>query len=190
VEVALADGARARVGPAGPEHAEGLRALHRRMRPESRYLRWFSPRRELRPEDVVRFSHPDGSRHAGMVCLVDGLLVGHASFDRSEDSPDEAEVAFEVDDAHHGRGIATLLLEALADHAASRGLRVFVAHVIPDNARMLRVLRDAGFARRARFEDGVVRVELRLGDTAASRRARFGRRVRAAVRRRLATRDP
>jgi hypothetical protein len=37
-----------------------------------------------------------------------------------------------------------------------------VAHVLPTNRKMLQVFRDLGFAERARFEDGVVRVEVAL----------------------------
>ena len=51
--------------------------------------------------------------------VLDGdQLIGVASYERQAGS-DVAEVAFEVEDAHQGRGIGTLLFESLAEAAAN-----------------------------------------------------------------------
>ena len=57
----------------------------------------------------------------------------------------EAEVAFLVEDRHQGRGIAQLLLEHLAQAGRERGVEKFVAEVLPDNQKMIRTFRDAGY---------------------------------------------
>ncbi len=77
----------------------------------------------------------------------------------------EAEVAFFVDDANHGRGLATLLLEHLAARAREVGLSGFTASVLPDNRRMIGVFTQAGFETATRFADGVVEVRLDLQPT-------------------------
>ena len=87
-------------------------------------------------------------------------LIAVARYDRWP-GRDEAEVAFTVDDAHHGRGIATLLLEHLAAVARSHGLRRFTAEVLPDNRPMLGVFRRAGFEVHNEFSGGVIDVRLR-----------------------------
>ena len=54
-------------------------------------------------------------------------------------------MAFLVEDAHQGRGLAQLLLEHLAQAGRERGITKFVAEVLPDNARMIQTFRDAGY---------------------------------------------
>ena len=44
-----------------------------------------------------------------------------------------------VDDAHQGKGIATLMLEHLAAIARSKGINRFTAEVLADNRPMLAV---------------------------------------------------
>ena len=56
-----------------------------------------------------------------------------------------AEAAFVVDDAQHGRGLGSILLEHLAAAARERGLRRFEAEVLTANIKMIRVFQDAGY---------------------------------------------
>jgi RimJ/RimL family protein N-acetyltransferase len=112
---------------------------------------------------VRHFTEVDQHDHAGIVTLVGGEIVGHALYDRLAD-PDEAEVALEVADSFQGHGVGTAMLAELARTAARAGIRRFVAHVLPTNRRMLQVFHDLGFSERARFQDGVVRVEVELPD--------------------------
>ena len=57
------------------------------------------------------------------VGLIGDDLVGVARYDRHRARSD-AEVAFFIDDAHHGRGMATVLLEYLAAAAMIGASRV------------------------------------------------------------------
>lgn len=70
-----------------------------------------------------------------------------------------AEAAFAVADEWQGMGVATLLLETLAQRASEAGVTSFVAEVLVENARMLQVFRASGFPLRLRSEPGAVRVE-------------------------------
>src|SRR3712207_9582042 len=69
-----------------------------------------------------------------------------------------AEVAFLIEDAHQGRGLGSVLLEHLAAAARERGIRNFVAEVLAQNSRMVRVFQDAGYKSERSFEDGVVQI--------------------------------
>src|SRR5205823_4292951 len=71
-------------------------------------------------------------------------IVAVAGYDRLRE-PGTAEVAFATADDFQGRGVATRMLEQLAEHAAARGIRRFDAEVLSDNRRMLGVFRSAGF---------------------------------------------
>src|SRR5690606_10731162 len=76
-----------------------------------------------------------------------------------------ADAAFQVDDAHQGKGIATLLLEHLAAIARSNGISRFTAEVLADNRPMLSVFSRAGWPVERRFESGVVDLDFPLEDT-------------------------
>ncbi len=94
----------------------------------------------------------------------DMIAVGR--YDRIED--DHAEVAFLIEDAHQGRGIAQLLLEHLAQAARERGITRFVAEVLPENRRMAKVFADAGYRVSKGIEDGVLAVEFPILPTDTS----------------------
>jgi predicted CoA-binding protein len=70
-----------------------------------------------------------------------------------------------VDDRHHGRGIATLLLEHLAAIARSNGIIRFTAEVLAENRAMLSVFSRAGWPLQRRFESGVIDLDFELADT-------------------------
>jgi GNAT superfamily N-acetyltransferase len=66
----------------------------------------------------------------------------------------EAEVAFVVQDAWQGQGIATALLHELAAYARTQGVERFVALTMGANVRMLEVLHKCGFPCRTRYDGG------------------------------------
>jgi acetyl coenzyme A synthetase (ADP forming)-like protein len=84
-------------------------------------------------------------------------VIGHASYARLD--ADHAEVAFTIADEHQGRGLGTILLAHLAEMAAENGIQRFVAIVMPQNIRMLRVLRDSGFPIETQTGVNEIRVE-------------------------------
>ena len=109
-----------------------------------------------------------------LVALRGEELIGVARYDRWRHRS-EAEVAFFVDDANHGRGLATVLLEHLAARAREVGLAGFTASVLPENRKMIGVFTQAGFETATRFADGVVEVRLGLEPTPEAEVAIEGR---------------
>ena len=91
-------------------------------------------------------------------------IVAVAEFARLRD-PAVAEVAFTVADELQGRGAATRLLEQLAARAAEAGIESFVAEVLPENAAMLSVFRDAGFEVSRTLGGGEVEVRFPIAPT-------------------------
>lgn len=156
-DVTLTDGAPARVRPIGRDDARRLAEFHAKLSPESIYLRFFSPHPRLSDAEIAHFTGVDHDSRVALVMFVNGELVGVGRYDRIAGG-DAAEVAFVVADAHHGRGIATLLLERLAVAGRERSVRTFTADVLPQNRMMLQVFHDAGFDVTSRFEDGIVRL--------------------------------
>ncbi len=157
------------------------------LSPESRLLRFFSG--GINVERTARWAaHPKEDDGYALVATtgVDERIVAHAGYDRERPGENRAEAALAVADTFQGRGLGTLLLGQLAEIADGRGIEVFTAHVLPQNHRMLEVLRDAGFPLTRRTVPGEIEIEFPTALTAEGR-SRFERRgqlaAAAAVRR-------
>ena len=163
-DAVLADGATVHLRPIRPDDAERLVAFHNRQSSESIYFRFFSPRPRLSDRDVERFTTVDYRDRMAFVAILADSVIGVARYDREPDQP-RAEVAFFTDDQHHGRGLATILLEYLAAAAREQGITDFTAQTLPQNRKMLGVFKQAGFAVTTRFDEGVIEVQLGLEPT-------------------------
>ncbi len=165
-DVLLRDGRTAQLRPIRPEDAELLIDFYSRVSDESKYYRFFSPMPTLSDRDVHRFTHVDHRERVAFVMLVGGQMIAVGRYDMVRAG--EAEVAFLVEDRHQGRGIAQLLLEHLAQAGRERGIDRFVAEVLPDNQKMIRTFRDAGYRVASGYEDGVMLLEFPIDPTDTS----------------------
>ncbi len=156
-DVVMTDGGVARLRPIRPDDAQRLVEFYDRVSPQSKYLRFFAPYPRLSQKDVDRFTQVDYVDRVAFILTVGQQMIAVGRYDRLEN--DQAEVAFLVEDAHQGRGIAQLLLEHLAEAARERGITGFVAEILPENRRMAQVFSDAGYQVSKGIEDGVLMVE-------------------------------
>lgn len=170
VDALLADAGIVRIRSARLDDTATVRALYERVSPESLYLRFFSASRASLPVDAERLTRSADNDHCSLVAEIRGEIVGAATYERL-DNPEEAEVAFLVDDVHQGRGVGMLLLEQLATAALANGVIRFVAVTLPHNARMLHVFSDAGFPVTTKLDEGVVQVVMPLRHDEDFRRA-------------------
>ncbi|WP_406374789.1 GNAT family N-acetyltransferase [Streptomyces sp. NBC_00647] len=188
-DVVLRDGGTARIRPITVDDAERLVSFYEQVSDESKYYRFFAPYPRLSAKDVHRFTHHDFVDRVGLAATVGGEFIATVRFDRIDadgrpaSSPaDEAEVAFLVQDAHQGRGVASALLEHIAAVARERDIRRFAAEVLPANNKMIKVFTDAGYTQKRSFEDGVVRLEFDLEPTDRSLAVQRAREQRAEAR--------
>jgi acyl-CoA synthetase (NDP forming)/RimJ/RimL family protein N-acetyltransferase len=163
-DVALSDGGTVHIRPVKPDDAALVEEFHNRQSRESIYFRYFSPMPKLTSRELARLTQVDYLDHLSLVVLLGGEIIGMAGYDRWT-GHDEAEVAFITDDAHHGRGLATVLLEWLVVAAREVGFRALTAQVLPTNRSMLAVFHQVGFEVASSFTDGVVEVRLGLEPT-------------------------
>ncbi|MER7841761.1 GNAT family N-acetyltransferase [Streptomyces sp. NPDC096040] len=194
-DVVLRDGGTARVRPITVDDADRLVSFYEQVSAESKYYRFFAPYPKLSAKDVHRFTHHDFVDRVGLAATIGGEFIATVRYDRigadgmaASVPADEAEVAFLVQDAHQGRGVASALLEHIAAVARERGIRRFAAEVLPANSKMIKVFTDAGYTQQRSFEDGVVRLEFDLEPTdrsVAVQRAREQRAEARSVRRLL-----
>ncbi|MEU2060049.1 GNAT family N-acetyltransferase [Streptomyces sp. NPDC013455] len=195
-DVVLRDGGTARIRPITVDDADRLVSFYEQVSDESKYYRFFAPYPRLSAKDVHRFTHHDFVDRVGLAATIGGEFIATVRYDRigadglpASAPADEAEVAFLVQDAHQGRGVASALLEHIAAVARERGIRRFAAEVLPANNKMIKVFTDAGYTQKRSFEDGVVRLEFDLEPTDRSlavQRAREQRAEARSVRRLLA----
>lgn len=179
-DVVLRDGGTAHLRPIRPDDADRLRRFHERLSEETIYFRFFSILRELSERDIERFTVLDYVDRVALVATVGDELIGVVRYERTDDTT--AEVAFNIEDAHQGRGLGSVFLEHIAAAARERGISQFVADVLPANRKMLRVFEDAGYVVAHALDDGVVRLSFDLEPTEDSLAVTYAREHRAEAR--------
>ncbi|MCW2946632.1 MAG: CoA-binding domain protein [Actinoallomurus sp.] len=198
-DVVLADGGTAHLRPIRAADAGLLREFYARLSPESIYYRFFSPRPRLTDEEIAHFTTVDYVDRVALIATIGDAMVAVVRYDRigtpasSPDGGDEArgrrrersqtaEVAFLVEDAHQGRGLGSVLLEHITAAARERGVARFIADVLPENRRMNKVFREAGYKAQQRFEEGMLLLSLDLQPTETSHEVMTAREHRAEAR--------
>ncbi len=172
--VRLRDGSDVRLRAAVAADEPALRAFLEGLCLESRRLRFFTGAADIKT--AAHLAAAVGPERYGLIALdAAGVIVGHATYvqlDAPRGTPTRAEVAVEIADSLHGKGLATIMIERLASIAERRKIVNFVAEVLPENRAMLDVFRD-GFDAHLTFYKGTDLVEF---PTAAWRlaRRRFG----------------
>jgi acyl-CoA synthetase (NDP forming)/GNAT superfamily N-acetyltransferase len=179
-DVVLRDGATAHLRPISPDDADRLVTFHEGQSAESVYLRYFAPMPHLSARDVHRFTHVDNHDRVAFVATLGDRIVGIGRYDRLDAR--SAEVAFNVSDAHQGRGLSSVLLEHLAAAARENGIARFVAEVLPRNRKMLTVFQQAGYEVASRFENGVISLHFDIDPTDRSLAVMEAREHRAEAR--------
>ena len=152
-DVVLADGGTAHVRPIVAEDGDRWSRFISQLSPRTVYFRFFTEHPQLGPAEREHFTNVDYVGRVAFLALLGDEIVGVGRYDRIPGSL-VAEVAFVVADEHHGRGLASILLEHLAAAARERGLRRFEAEVLTGNPTMVRVFQDAGFRIEREFERG------------------------------------
>lgn len=163
-EVVLADGGPVHVRAVTPDDVDRYARFHDRQSAESLYYRFFSARPKFTRRELERLVTVDMADRATLVVVDGDDVLAVASYDRWP-GRDDAEVAFLVDDRHHGRGVATMLLEHLAAVARSNGIRRFTAEVLADNRPMLSVFSKAGWPLQRAFDSGIIDLVFPLDPT-------------------------
>jgi GNAT superfamily N-acetyltransferase len=151
-----------RIRQSRPDDRAAVRAMHRDLSLASIYLRYFSAgvNIERTLESLLR---PPDDTHGTLVAIIDDHIVAVACYECLDDAS-AAEIAFLVDDTHHGIGLATLLLAELTLLARSRGIRRFVAVTLPSNTAMMRVFRDCGLRCSVTHGADGIQIDVPLGD--------------------------
>ena len=156
--VRLRDGSLVTIRPVCEQDEAPLRIFLSGLCEEARRMRFFAA--AIDTTRAAKWAAEADEGRGGLVAHDEtGMIVGHAVYIVL--APARAEVAVEVADHLHGRGLGTILIERLAVIAEQRGITHFVAEVLSENRAMLDVFRDGFDARAVRHDGPEERVEFR-----------------------------
>ncbi|WP_374455581.1 N-acetyltransferase family protein [Nocardioides sp.] len=152
VNVRLEDGGSALLRPLSSGEVSVVEAVFEGMSSQSRHRRFLVPMPRLPGSHRRALADVDGDRHVAWVALVDGEPVGLCRYVRTSHAT--AELAFEVVDAHQGRGIGSALVDAVVTVAREHGIAYLEATVEPGNLASEALLSRVGI--RLRPADGLL----------------------------------
>ncbi len=165
--VDLKDGSRVAIRPIHPEDAPRLQALHSRLSTESRYMRFFSARADLPPDQARQLATVDYETRMAVVATraqdSEEQIIGVARYAVSNPKlPTEAEAAVVVEDRYQGRGVGTILLARLLDYAQKHGIEYFCANVDSMNTTMLQMIQRIRLPTEMKLNAGVWDIRIRI----------------------------
>ena len=143
VPARIADGT-AVLRPLGPGEIEPLTAVFEGLSEDSRVERYLTPGPRLTSDMLRVLTAVDGHDHVAWLATVDGRPAGIARYIRV--GADAAEVAFEVVDDLHGRGLGSVLLDAVTTVASASGIHRLQAVVSPSNRASMQLLAKVGLS--------------------------------------------
>ena len=162
-EVLLKDGSRMLLRPIRQDDTERWLAFYQRQSEQTKYLRFQRDPGEMGLEDARRFCTVD---YKNTFALVGEVQIGQRreiiAIGRYYRLPNKrsARVVFAIEDAYHGKGIGTRLIEWLANAARDNGIAFFEGDVLAENERMMAVLKDYGFHIDSELRGGVYHVTI------------------------------
>jgi CRP-like cAMP-binding protein len=165
ISVSLNDGSELMLRPVLPGDSERSTSPSVEFSSETIYRRFMSAR-EPSPALMNYLFQVDYVAHFVWVVVdgADGPVVADARFVRDATDPSVAEIAFIVADDYQGRGIGSILMDALIVAAHIGGVRRFTARLLSDNVGMRAILDRYG-PQWERDEPGVVTTEFDVPGT-------------------------
>jgi acetyltransferase len=160
VRACLRDGTVITLRPIGPEDELREQAFVQALSPDSRYFRFMSTLRELPPDILYRFTHPDFEREVALVALCENerepRQIGVARCIVQGPERD-AEFAVVVADDWQARGVGKRLMYELMRAARAAGITRLWGDVLASNHRMLALMHTLGFDIVRVSEDALLR---------------------------------
>jgi GNAT superfamily N-acetyltransferase len=143
--LSLADGARYRIRPSGPQDRELLVDCFAVLSAETRRLRFFGHKAALSARDIDHLTRVDGHAHLALVAVrLDDSgreqdALGFIRCMRLDRERDTAELSIAVADHAHGQGVGAALLTRLVSAARDQGIQRLRCEVLAENAGMRRL---------------------------------------------------
>jgi RimJ/RimL family protein N-acetyltransferase len=113
---------------------DAIAEVFARMSPQSRHMRFLSPKPVLTEAELRYLTDLNHTSHDALAAVApDGRIVAVARY--AEWTPGHAELAIEVVDEYQGRGIGAQLLERTIELARANGYCRLTASILWENLR-------------------------------------------------------
>ena len=153
---------------ARPIRPEDESLIHEFLRHETSQdirLRFFAPVKEFSHEFIARLTQLDYARAMAFVAIDEATseLIGVVRI-HSDSIYESGEYAILLRSNLKGRGLGWALMQLMIEYAKSEGLKQISGEVLQENAAMLKMCRELGFAVNSDAEDHTLcNVTLELG---------------------------
>jgi RimJ/RimL family protein N-acetyltransferase len=158
----LSDGRTASIRPIVPEDRDQLEHAIRTADPDTMHRRFLGSPPRITPALLTRLCTVDYRKRFALVAVDprtgDGIAV--ARYEMTD--PSTAEVAIAVDPGWRRVGLATALIEMLAEAALDRGIHTFSAYYLAENRPVTALLHLAGSERRQTIREGFAEAAVAL----------------------------
>jgi len=148
-----------------PSDEDQMRRLFYRFSDKAIYYRYFSPIKTMPHEKTQEYVNIDYRNVLSIVALVgkpgQQTIIAEARFAKHQNKP-FVDIAFIVDEAYQGYGIATYLYQMLAKLAKDRRAQGMTADVLSSNRAMLKVFEKGDFPVQAKLEQGIYALTIDL----------------------------
>jgi RimJ/RimL family protein N-acetyltransferase len=147
---------------------EAIAAAFAELDRDSIYTRFFTYKKQLTEAELRQLTDVDFEHVTALVVVEIGIdgekLLGGGRYcsEQPLSSARSAELAFVTADAHHGRGVASLILKHLVQIARDQGLAYLDAVVLAHNRAMLAVFQRSELPMDSKLEAGVLQVRLHI----------------------------
>jgi GNAT superfamily N-acetyltransferase len=164
IQFLLVDGQVATIRLMTMGDTSAIDAMHDRLSKQSLYYRYFvtyKPSLAMLHEQI-RLAQ---CRGAALVASLDSSrneVIGMAYYLRTQTDTKVGEVAMLVEDRFQSQGLGRALFDRLTREAQSQALRRLQLFILPDNRRMLNILRPDKFPMQRQYREGMLKVELYL----------------------------
>jgi RimJ/RimL family protein N-acetyltransferase len=150
-----------------PADEEEMRRLFYRFSDEAVYYRYFTPVKTMPHRKMQEYVNVDYRHTMSIVGVIgppgEDRIIAEGRYVRPQGHR-YADIAFVVDEAYQGRGIATFLLRYLVQLAKERGVPGFTADVLATNKAMMKVFERTSLAIEARVSSGIYELTMPFGE--------------------------
>ncbi len=171
----FANGAELLIRPAHAADADALRSLFHLLSPDDVYTRFFRRVRSLSYQDLQTLCNVNHETQVAFLAVTgpreNEVVVGSGCYFLNA-TTNLAEVAYMVAPDWQGQGLGTALQTRLQEYAVARGVKGFVAEILANNARMVRLAANAPGVATTERDGDTIQVTILFSDRAAAKPAK------------------
>lgn len=168
----FANGAELLIRPAHAADADALRSLFHLLSPDDVYTRFFRRVRSLSYQDLQTLCNVNHETQVAFLAVTgpreNEVVVGSGCYFLNA-TTNLAEVAYMVAPDWQGQGLGTALQTRLQEYAMARGVKGFVAEILANNARMVRLAANAPGVATTERDGDTIQVTILFSDRTAAK---------------------